>query len=632
MKLSRFLHRRMILLCLDAIFLSLSYVGAYVLRVGGEAASDDRDLILMTVPVLALATVAVLVWLGVYRSFTKFAGMDIALKVFKGVTVGNLLFVAYLVLVYRLEGIPRGVLVINWMGNILLVGGSRLAWRALVQARQVSPGGKGVLIYGSVEESEGLLREFAAGRMDGYWPVGLVEPDPNRQGRRIHNITVFGGAGTIEDAARDPRVEEIHFAGKLPDRRLVQQFLDATEERPVRFRTIPSVTEAAAGEPLLTQARDLRIEDLLKREPKNLDLKGIRDFIHGRSVLVTGAGGSIGSELVYQIAQNEPSSLVLVEFSEEKLHRMRMDVAAKFPGLPVADFLTDVADRAAMETIFNEHRPDLVFHAAAYKHVHLVEMNPGQGIANNVEGLQVPAELAARFGASAFVFISTDKAAQPVNIMGATKRLGECFLKTMNAESECKFVCVRFGNVLGSSGSVVPTFREQILSGGPVTVTDPEMTRYFMLPSEAVQLILQAASLGEGGKVYVLDMGSPVSIEQLAKDMIRLLGRVPDRDVSITYTGLRPGEKLHEDLCFPEHREETEFSGTWEDNYVHPDALPATSENLEALVSHARAGEIREAVCLLERLVPDLEPMYEETREYLKTGDRRPQTLETQEG
>jgi len=578
-----------------------------------------------TAPVLVGLTVLVFLWLGIYRAFTRFAGLDLAMTVFQGVTIANLLFLAYLVMVYRLEGVPRGVLVINWMANILVTGGPRLGWRALVQAWQGRRGERGVLVYGSVEESEGLLREFAKGGFDGAWPVGLIDPDPTRQGRRIHGIPVSGGTEGLDEAVRDPEVEEIHFVGKLPDKEIVERFLVATENRNIRFKTIPSVSEAMAGQARLSQARDLRIEDLLKRDPKDLDLTGIRKFIEGRIVLVTGAGGSIGSELADQIAANSPKRLILVDFSEEKLHQVRMGLRRKYPQLMLKDYLRDVADPAAADEVFRENRPELVFHAAAYKHVHLVEMNPCQGIANNVEGLRVVAELAVRYEASAFVFISTDKAAQPASLMGATKRLGECFLKELSSASECKFVTVRFGNVLGSSGSVVPVFREQILSGGPVTVTDPRMTRYFMLISEAVQLILQAASLGEGGKVYVLDMGEPVAIEQLAKDLIRLLGHVPERDIEIVHTGIRPGEKLHEELYFPGHQQETQFSGTWEDNYMPADARPATSESLQELVAKARAGEPREALRLLKELVPDFDPRYPETRRLLSSEEEREQ-------
>jgi len=473
-----------------------------------------------------------------------------------------------------------------------------------------------------VEESEGILREFAKGGFEGAWPVGLIEPDATRQGRRIHSVPIYGGTGSIDEAVGNPEVREIHFVGKLPDKEIVERFLAATENRNIRFKTIPSVAEAVAGQERLSQARDLRIEDLLKRDPKDLDLTEIRNFIEGRIVLVTGAGGSIGSELADQIAANDPKRLVLVDFSEEKLHQVRTELRRKYPKLMLKDYLRDVADPAAVGQVFRENRPELVFHAAAYKHVHLVEMNACQGIANNIEGLRVVAELAIRYEASAFVFISTDKAAQPASLMGATKRLGECFLKGLSSANECKFVAVRFGNVLGSSGSVVPVFREQILSGGPVTVTDPRMTRYFMLISEAVQLILQAASLGEDGKVYVLDMGEPVAIEQLAKDMIRLLGHVPGRDIEIVHTGVRPGEKLHEELCFPGHQQETQFSGTWEDNYMPAAARPATSENLQELVAKARAGDARDALLLLRELVPDFEPMYPETQLLLSSEER----------
>ncbi|MDA1141100.1 MAG: nucleoside-diphosphate sugar epimerase/dehydratase [Planctomycetota bacterium] len=608
---------------LDIVFVSLAYVVAFVLRMGFEVLESHGDVILPTAPVLGVLTAATFLWLGIYRSFTRFAGIEIALKVFKGVTIANLIFVTFLVLINRFEGIPRGVIIINWMANILVTGGARFAWRALIQARiGAQSGGRGVLVYGSVEDSEGLLREFDKGALDGLQPVGLVDPDPKRHGRRIHGVYIYGGEGSIEAAVKEPSIEDIHFVGKLPSKEIVEKFLFLTENRPIRFRTIPLASDAIRnGEVAWGQARDLRIEDLLRREPKDLDLEGIHQFIYGQVALVTGAGGSIGSELVAQIASNQPRMLVLVEASEEKLHRINQVMRREHPNVEIRGYLADSTDAAAMRQIFVQHKPDLIFHAAAFKHVDLVEMNPCQGIVNNIEGLNVPASLAAEHRAKAFVFVSTDKAARPVNLMGATKRLGECLVKTLAEKSDCKFVTVRFGNVLGSSGSVVPVFREQILNGGPVTVTHPEMTRFFMLPSEAVQLILQAASLGESGKVYVLDMGDPVSIERLARDMIRLLGRIPDKDIPIVYIGLRPGEKLHEELYFPGNKRDTRFSGTWEDNYVPEQSLPPTSENLKKLVSLARAGRTREAIRFLKELVPEFAPMYEGTQKFLTESD-----------
>lgn len=583
---------------------------------------SHSQVVIKNAPVLGGLTVIAFLALKIYRTFTRFAGVETALKIVEGVTAANLVFVTYLVLMNRLEDIPRGVIVINWMANILVTGGPRVAWRAFIQKRVSQSSKKGILVYGTVEESEGLLREFDKGVLNGFRPIGLVEPDPSREGRNIHDVHVYGGELAIEDAIANPEIEEVHFVGKLPDRRIVEKFLALTGERHIRFKTIPLASDAMNnGNISLSSARDLRIEDLLRREPQNLDLKGIRQFIERSTALITGAGGSIGSELVCQVASNCPKQIVLVDCSEENLHRIRMTWTQKFPEVEVVDYLVDSANEHSMEQIFDNHRPSLVFHAAAYKHVDLIEVNPCQGLVNNVEGLRVPATVARKYGASAFVFVSTDKAARPVNVMGATKRIGECFIQNLAKESDCKFVAVRFGNVLGSSGSVVPVFREQILDGGPVTVTHPEMTRFFMLPSEAVQLILQAASLGESGKVYVLDMGDPVSIERLARDMIRLLGRIPDKDIPIVYMGLRPGEKLHEELYFPGNKRDTRFSGTWEDNYVPEQSLPPTSENLKKLVSLARAGRTREAIRFLKELVPEFAPMYEGTQKFLSESD-----------
>jgi len=615
---SRIFHRRTILLGLDFIFVSAAFAASFVLRIGPEAFDSHWHSMVNNGPVLGALTVISFLSLKLYRTFTRFAGVETALKIAYGVTAANLVFVTYLVMRNRFDSIPRTVIIINWMANILVTGGPRLLWRAFIQNKISQSSRKGVLVYGSVEDSEGLLREFDKGAFSSLRPVGLVEPDPTRGGRSIHNVHVYGGEHAIEDAIANPDIEEVHFVGTLPEKKIVEKFLTLTGERHILFKTIPLASDAVTnGNISLSAAIDIRIEDLLKRDPQNLDLEGIRQFVSGYTVMITGAGGSIGSELVRQIALNDPKEMILVECSEENLHRVRMTWKQKFPEVKILDYLVNVTDEKSMDSVFSKHRPDLVFHAAAYKHVDLIEVNPCQGLVNNVEGLRVTASLSAKYGTIAFVFVSTDKAARPVNIMGASKRLGECLIKTLAAESDCKFVAVRFGNVLGSSGSVVPVFREQILSGGPVTVTHPEMTRFFMLPSEAVQLILQAASLGDSGKVYVLDMGDPVSISRMAKDMIRLLGRVPDRDVAITHIGLRPGEKLHEELYFPGHQSKTKFSGTWEDNYLPTEGRPVTTEGLQELAARAKAGDITKALRMLKEFVPDFHPMHEATQRHL---------------
>ena len=625
--MKRLFNRKVALVLFDVCLLSLGYAGSFYLRLGAEVFQIKGDLVFETLLVLLVVSIPIFIYLGLYHAFLRFAGLDTAVAVFSGVTASNLILIGVFFLVFRLNDIPRSVVVINWMSSILLIGGSRLAVRALLQARRESRVGHDVLVFGSVEDSEGLIRDLVQGKREGFRPVGLIDPDPKHKGLWVHGVRVFGGAESVVEAINQLNVEEILFVGNVPSRETVHWILQAIENRHIRLKVIPSLL-GSLDEVAMSRVREVRIEDLLRRTPTDLDLTGIRKLIERRPVLVTGAGGSIGSELVLQIASNHPSSLALVEFSEENLNRIRLELQRRFPEVSYVDFLVDATDEPDMAKVFEKVKPELVFHAAAYKHVHLVEENPCRGIINNVDSLRVVANLAIVHEVSTFVFISTDKAVRPVSLMGATKRLGERYIKALNRSNHGMFVSVRFGNVLGSSGSVVPVFRDQILAGGPVTVTDARVTRYFMLPSEAVQLVLQAAAIGEGGKIYVLDMGEPIAIDQMARDMIRLMGFIPEKEIPIIYTGLRPGEKLHEGLAYPGNERPTRDASIFEDIYEHPEALSLDSDSLKELVGYAKAGDTAQALRLLQKIVPGFEPMHPETRQHLvldsEAGDEGP--------
>ncbi len=422
---------------------------------------------------------------------------------------------------------------------------------------------KRVLIVGAGDAGFMLVREFEQQPHLGVHVVGLVDDDVTKINRTMGGVPVLGRHAEIPDIVKRHAVERIIIAMPSAGADVLRETMAICRDTDAELKTLPPVGELVAGRVRAQDVRDVRIEDLLRREPVATDLSAISGYLHGKRVLVTGAGGSIGSELCRQVCTFEPAQLVLLDHSENAVFEIDAELRERFPRVSLAPVIGDVRSRTKMEQVCAVYRPQVVFHAAAHKHVPLMEVNPDEAIANNVLGTRNVAEAAARCGAERFVMVSTDKAVNPGNVMGATKRLAELVVQGMQAAqggqgsaaagpSETpggtRFVSVRFGNVLGSRGSVIPLFQRQIDQGGPVTVTHPDMTRYFMTIPEAVQLILQAAAMGRGGEVFVLDMGEPVRIADLAHDLIRLSGLVPGKDIDIVYTGVRPGEKLFEEL------------------------------------------------------------------------------------
>lgn len=434
---------------------------------------------------------------------------------------------------------------------------------------------------------------------------GFVDDDPLKQGTVVNGIKVLGTTADLAILVRGLEIDHVIITIANASRKEIRRIVDLCESVPVRARIIPGLYEILDGRVAISTIRDVQIEDLLGREPVRLEEDLLHGWIGGRTVLVSGAGGSIGSELVRQTLRFKPKTVVLVERSEFALYTIHEEIANRPDGIEVVPALADITDKLRMREIFASHKPDVVLHAAAHKHVPMIEWNPIEAVKNNALATRSFGELAAEFGASVFVLISTDKAVNPTSVMGTTKRLAELVIQDLDSRSETRFVAVRFGNVLGSTGSVVPKFRAQIAAGGPVTVTHPEMKRYFMTIPEAAQLVLQAGAMGEGGEIFVLDMGEPVKIVDLARDMISLSGFRPDEDIEIAFTGLRPGEKLFEEL---------EISGESVLRTRHPKILigrisPADPDELDQGLGRlevlARTGDGEGAVRLLAKLVPE---------------------------
>lgn len=497
-----------------------------------------------------------------YRGWWRYVSISDLLGILRAAIVSTLVIVtvwfAFMLQVPAVRlGLPRGitatsqgVFMADLVGTILLPAGLRMIIRLYHEEfRTVEGRGlKRFLIVGAGNAGEALLRETLRLPVTQYDVIGFIDDDPVKQGTRIHGLPVLGTVERMPRICRERNIDEIAIAMPSATHQQLRRVIQVCEGTKIRFRTVPSITDIASGKLRVSQIRDVDINDLLGREVVQLDLDSIEAFARGKTILVTGAGGSIGAEMCRQICQFDPRRLLLVEQAENPLFYIERDLRRQFPAVSVEPIVCNITDAGRVDEVFARHRPAVVIHAAAHKHVPLMELNMGEAIKNNVLGTRIVADATDRCGGSHFVMISTDKAVNPTSIMGASKRIAELYIQDLGRTSATQFITVRFGNVLGSEGSVVPIFKKQIAEGGPVTVTHPEMKRYFMTIPEASQLVLQAASMGEGGEIFVLDMGEPVKIVDLAKELITLSGFRPGHDIEIVFTGTRPGEKLFEEL------------------------------------------------------------------------------------
>jgi len=506
-----------------------------------------------------------------------------------------------------LERVGQGVFMADLFGTILLLAGLRMIIRLYhdefrtVENKRLSR----FLIVGAGNAGEALLREIHRMPVAQYEVIGFVDDEPVKQGLIIHGLPVLGTVEQLPKVCKDKKIEEIAVAMPSATHHQLRRVVQVCEGTKIRFRTVPSITDIASGRFRVSQIRDVDINDLLGRVVVQLDLALIEAFISGKIIAVTGAGGSIGSEMCRQVCKFKPKLLLLIEQAENPLFYISRELQANFPDIPLEAIICDITDKTRVNEIFAGFRPQVVIHAAAHKHVPLMEINPGEAIKNNVVGTKTVADAADNYGSSNFVMISTDKAVNPTSIMGSSKRIAELYIQDLNRTSQTDFVTVRFGNVLGSEGSVVPIFKKQIADGGPLTVTHPEMKRYFMVIPEAVQLVLQAATMGKGGEIFVLDMGEPVKIMDLARELITLSGFRPGEDIEILFTGLRPGEKLFEELSI----EGEDIQRTRHPKIVIWKNIPMDRDRLHAgideLVKVAVTQRHRDIVAKIKELVPE---------------------------
>jgi len=495
----------------------------------------------------------ILWWTGLYKGLWRFASLPDLWNILRASVLGAISIAIALFLYNRLGTVPRAVLVIYPAALVVLLGSPRMAYRYWKDSRfdlTSRVPAKRVLVLGAGRAGEALLRELA--RENRYRPIGLLDDNPSLRGARLHGVPVLGTIERLPQLAGEVAAEMLLIAMPSASNAQMRRVVELCEQTDVAFRTVPRLQDVVAGRLNFNELKEVAIEDLLGREAVQLDWTAIRTGLSGKRVFVTGGGGSIGSELCRQVARLGVESLTILELSEYNLYRIEQELRREFPELLIYALIGDCGDTIAVERALELSRPQVVFHAAAFKHVPLLQAQLREAFRNNVVGTQVVAQAADRHGVDCFVLISTDKAVNPSSVMGACKRVAEIFCQNFSSRSSTRFITVRFGNVLDSAGSVVPLFREQIRAGGPVTVTHPEIARYFMTIPEACQLILQAGVLGEGGEIFALDMGEPVKINYLAEQMIRLANKVPGRDVNIVYTGLRPGEKLFEELFHPQ--------------------------------------------------------------------------------
>jgi FlaA1/EpsC-like NDP-sugar epimerase len=533
----------------------LAYVLAFLLRFDFDVPARYWEMIGATLPYLLAVRLATFSFFGLFRGWWRHVGVGDLRNLLWAVTLSSVAFLAILFLTGQLDGLPRSALVLDWGIAILLFGGARFAVRMVRESdlgRWRRERRNPALMIGAGDAAESLLRKFRREGADSSLDiVGMVDDDPVKWGMSMHGVSVLGSTEDLQSLTTRLGIHTIVIAIPSASREQMQRVVERCIATGVEFKMVPSLQEMMDGRARLSELRQVQIEDLLGRDTVQLDLDSLRRDILGKTVLVTGGAGSIGSELARQLAGLRPERLVLIDQAESALYFTHLEIAKAHPELDVVPVIADITDQARIQGVFAEHLPNYVFHAAAYKHVPLMEHNVMEAVRNNALGTLYVAQCAARVSAERFVLISTDKAVHPSSVMGATKRIAERIVlgwPSLRA-SRTDFRAVRFGNVLGSDGSVIPLFKRQLAAGQPLTVTHPDVTRYFMTIPEAVQLVLQAAILPEAaGRISMLDMGEPVRIVDLAENLLRLSGLEPYKDVPIVFTGLRPGEKLHEEL------------------------------------------------------------------------------------
>jgi len=552
----------------DVLIIFSSFVISFFLRgqIGFDGSADIFSRYaryMVWYVVIAIAVKIIILWIfGAYKRVWKYASIKDMVAILEAVTLGSVVIaVIFYILTapisffgininFHFPYFPRGILVIDYLLTLTLMIISKFSERFFNELKLGSGGKrkKRVLVVGAGDAGEMIVREMIRQKESEYLPVGFLDDDYTKIKNKIHGVSVLGPISKMEKIVQDYSVEEVIIAMPSASGSVRKEVAVRARELGVNCKTLPGLYEIIDGKVYLYQVRDIEIEDILGREVIDIKIPEVVSEIKDKVIMVTGAGGSIGSEICRQVIRLKPKKIILVDHSENNLFLILEELSNKFAFISTVPIVIDIRDKEALRDVFKKYKPDIVFHAAAYKHVPLMQLNPKAAFLNNYLGTKILAKLSIEFGVKRFVMLSTDKAVNPKNVMGISKLLAEKYLQTLSKVKDTRFIIVRFGNVLGSMGSVVPLFKEQIQSGGPVRVTHPDMKRYFMTIPEASQLVIQACIMGKGGEVYVLDMGEPINIVDLAKNMIRIYGMEPGKDIEIIYTGPRDGEKFDEEL------------------------------------------------------------------------------------
>ncbi|MGN0712027.1 MAG: polysaccharide biosynthesis protein [Anaerovoracaceae bacterium] len=564
------LSRIAILLVMDILITNISYIAAFLLRFDFDVNSTIFEawfgVYANNLFVITFACLAVFAAMGLYTSMWRYAGTEELIKII--IASGIAQMAVMFVMTFSVQSMPRSIYIVSFLFMVFMLGISRFSYRYIRNLRNPGTfnsfvlrigrkdiiGGNvtKVMVVGAGEAGASMINEIKNHHEYGKKVVVAIDDDVTKQKHRICGVKIYGGRQEIRHAARKYGVDEIIIAIPSANKKAIQAIVDECKRTRCKIKILPSLIELINGKVSVSKLRDVDIEDFLGRDPVHVNLREISSYIEGKIVMVTGGGGSIGSELCRQIAKFRPRRLVAVDIYENSVFELANELRETYKTLEFEVVIASVRDKKRMREVFMKYKPHVIFHAAAHKHVPLMEKNPKEAVVNNIIGTKNMIDLADEFVAERFVMISTDKAVNPTNVMGATKRVGEMILQDKSKNSQTTFAAVRFGNVLGSNGSVIPIFRKQIEKGGPVTVTHKDITRYFMTIPEAVELVIQTGAMAEGGEIFILDMGEPVKILELAENVIRLSGYVPYVDIDIQITGLRPGEKLYEELLLNE--------------------------------------------------------------------------------
>jgi len=603
-------YRDIMKFLLETVVWSSVTVIAFLLRLDGDLTGFESEVLTLTGALLILKSASIL-YFGTFRQSWRNTGFRDLFTLLRSVLTVSAIFLVASIALRGIAGftIPLSVPLIELALALLILSGLRVATRFYFVYRNpikdTSVNCKRVLIAGAGESGNMAAREMFRHPEAGLKPVAFLDDDKTKHGQKFLGLPVVGTIDEMKQAVDRLKIDEILIAMPSESGKVIRRVVDYAGKTGVRYKIIPSIYDLISGKVTINQIRNVDVEDLLRRKPIQLNMNLIENYIAGKKVLVTGAGGSIGSEIVKQISRFNPENVILLGRGENSIHQLVNEVEFSFPELSYSIQIADVRDEQTMERVFKENKPDVIFHAAAHKHVPLMEANPEQAVLNNVVGTRNLVNLALHYGVSHFVNISTDKAVNPTSVMGASKRISEQIVQwgASQAKKGEVFVSVRFGNVLGSRGSVIPKFKEQIKRGGPLSVTHPDMVRYFMTIPEASQLVLQAGALNMNGSVFVLDMGDPVNIENMARDLIVLSGLEPDKDIKIEYTGIRPGEKLYEELLTAE--EGTEITHH-EKIYVAKsvDSIDQLEQQLDALIRIAKTGSREQVKEAIKQMLP----------------------------